>query len=104
MYEDVAILKGEGTVTYDAAGNEIITPERTQVFVLARSVYSSEFYAAASAGLHPSITFELTNRDDYKGEKLIEWHGRDYSVIRADWTGQGDKLRLVCEERVGNGR
>ena len=104
MYEDVAVLKGEGSVTYDAAGNEIITPSEKQVFVLARSVYSSEFYAAASAGLHPSITFELTNRADYDGEKLITWHGRDYSVVRADWTGQGDKLRLVCEERVGNGR
>jgi len=104
MYEDIATLKGDGTVSYDAAGNEIITPAERTVYVLPRSVYRSEFYAAASAGLHPSITFELTNREDYQGEKLIRWRGQDYSVIRADWTGMGDSLRLVCEEKVGNGK
>ena len=66
-----------------------------------RGVYNAEFYNAAQAGLHPSITFELTNRADYHGEKLIEWNGVYYNVIRTDWTAQRDKISLICEERIG---
>jgi len=103
MYDSIATLKGNQTAAYDAYGNEIITYEETVVFVQPRGVYQSEFYNAAQAGLHPSITFELTNRADYNGEKLIEWEGKLYDVIRADWTAQRDSISLVCEERVHNG-
>ena len=68
-----------------------------------RGVYNAEFYNAAQAGLHPSITFELTNRADYDGEVLVEYLGELYNVIRTDWTAQRDKISLVCERRVHNG-
>lgn len=68
-----------------------------------RGVYQSEFYNAAQAGLHPSITFEMTNRADYQGEKLIEFESEVYNIIRDDWTAQKDKIALVCEKRVNNG-
>ena len=103
MYESVATLKAYGTPTYDEYGNEVPNITETEVYVMPRGVYNAEFYNAAQAGLHPSITFELTNRADYNGEKLIEWEGKDYEVIRVDWTGQRDKIALVCEERVHNG-
>lgn len=101
MYESVATLKSPATVTYDSAGNEIMTYNTKLIYVQPRSVYSSEFYQAAQAGLHPSITFEITNRADYNGEKLLEWNGAEYDILRADWTGMKDKLRLVCQERIG---
>ena len=66
-----------------------------------RGVYNAEFYNAAQAGLHPSITFVLANKADYNGEKLIEWNGAYYDVIRTDWTAQRDSISLICEERVG---
>ncbi|MBR3321913.1 MAG: phage head closure protein [Exiguobacterium sp.] len=103
MYDSVANLLGTPTVHYDEYGNESLTYTSTQVFVMPRGVYSSEFYNAAQAGLHPSITFELTNRIDYNGEKLIEWEGTVYNIIRADWTAQRDRINLICEERVCNG-
>lgn len=103
MYDSVATLKANPVVTYDAYGNEVITYTDRDVFVQPRGVYSSEFYNAAQAGLHPSITFELTNRADYSREKLIEWEGQLYNIIRADWTAQRDKIILICEERVANG-
>lgn len=102
MYDSIATLKGAQTVTYDAAGNEKIEYQNTQVYVQPRGVYNAEFYNAAQAGLHPSITFELTNRADYHGEKLIEWQGVLYSIIRTDWTAQRDAIRLICEEKIGN--
>lgn len=103
MYDGIAILKAYGAPTYDEYGNEVQTITETTVFVLPRGVYNAEFYNAAQAGLHPSITFELTNRADYNGEKVIEWDGKEYSVIRTDWTAQRDGISLICEERVHNG-
>lgn len=103
MYDSVGTLLGTPRATYDSAGNETLTYTEYDVFVMPRSVYNSEFYNAAQAGLHPSITFEINNKADYHGERLIRWQGTVYNIIRADWTAQRDKLSLVCEERVHNG-
>lgn len=102
MYDNVATLKKESGRSYDQYLNEVITYEDRVVFVQPRSVYNSEFYNAAQAGLHPSITLEMTNRADYEGETLVEFEGKLYNVIRADWTAQRDKIALILEERVGN--
>ena len=101
MYDSIATLKGAPTTTYDEYGNEVITYQDNQVYVMPRGVYNAEFYNAAQAGLHPSITFELANKADYNGERLIEWEGKSYNVIRTDWTAQRDKIALICEERIG---
>ena len=45
----------------------------------------------------------LTNREDYDGQKYLEFEGKEYEVIRTDWNAQRDGLSLVCEERVKNG-
>jgi len=103
MYDSVAVLKAQADATYDEYGNEVLSYKDTTVYVMPRGVYSAEFYSAAHAGLHPSITFEIANQADYDGQKLIEWNGKLYDVIRADWSAQKDKIFLICEERVHNG-
>ena len=103
MYDSIATLKTPTTSSIDSYGNEILTYAEKQVYVVPRAVYHAEYYQAAQVGLHPSITFEMSNRADYDGEKLIAWNGKDYEVIRADWTGAKDKIALICEERVVNG-
>lgn len=103
MYDSIATLKGEPIKTYDEYGNELITYQDNPVYVIPRDVYSAEFYNAAQAGLHPSITFVLTNRADYNGERLLEFEGKLYNVIRTDWAAQRDSISLICEERVHNG-
>lgn len=103
MYDNIAYLMGESSKTYDEYGNEKITYEKRKVYVMPRGVYSSEFYNAAQAGLHPEITFEMTNRADYNNERLIEFEGVVYNIIRPDWNAQKDKISLVCEKRVVNG-
>ena len=62
-------------------------------------MYNAEFYRAAQVGLHPSITLELANREDYEGETLVEFEGKMYDVIRTDWTAQRDKISLVLGEK-----
>lgn len=100
MYDDVAKLVSYGTSTFDEYGNETIQTTKTDVYVMPRGVYQSEYYNASQLGLKPSITFVLSNRADYNGEKVIEYDGKVYSVIRADWNAQRDSISLVCEERI----
>lgn len=103
MYDAAATLKAYGTPTFDEAGNEIPSITETEVFVQPRGVYQAEFYNAAQAGIHPSLTLYMTNREDYSGQKVVEFEGKDYNVIRVDWTAQRDGISLICEERINNG-
>lgn len=100
MYDSIATLYKDGTKTYDTYGNETITRTERDVFVYARGVYNSEFYNAAQAGLHPSITLVLANKADYEGETLVGFEGKMYDVIRTDWTAQRDSMSLVLQERI----
>lgn len=102
MYDSVATLKAYGTATFDDYGNEVITETTTDVFVQPRGVYQSEFYNASQIGLKPSLTLFISNRTDYSGQKVLTFEGREYSVIRVDWSAQRDGISLICEERVGN--
>lgn len=103
MYDGIATLIGFGDPTYDEYLNEKYTEIRRDVFVQPRGVYQSEFYNAAQVGLKPSLTLYLTNKADYNDEKVLEFEGRKYDVVRVDWSAQRDGISLVCEERVKNG-
>lgn len=103
MYDGVATLKIYATITHDTYGNPMTIVEETEVYVQPRNVYQSEFYNAAQLGLKPSLTLYIANREDYNGQKYLEYEGKEYEVIRADWNGQRDGLALVCEEKVRNG-
>ena len=101
MYDAVATLYSQGTErVYDAYGNETILMTAREVYVQPRGVYRSEFYSAAQAGLHPSVTLELTNREDYQGETLVEFEGRMYDIIRTDWNAQRDNMSIILQERI----
>lgn len=102
MYDGVATLKAYGAPTYDEYGNEVLSITETEVFVQPRGVYQSEFYNAAQLGLKPSLTLFLSNREDYEGQKVLDFEGTEYNVIRVDWNAQRDGISLICEERVGN--
>lgn len=103
MYDGTATLKAYGTPTFDTEGNEIPNITETVVYVQPRGVYQSEFYNAAQLGLKPSITLFIANKEDYSGQKVLTYQGREYDVIRVDWSAQRDGISLVCEERVNNG-
>ena len=103
MYDGIAILKSYSNEGFDKYGNKTTKEVKRTVFVQPRGVYASEFYNAAQLGLKPSITLYMTNRNDYQGEKVLEFNGKDYSVIRVDWNAQRDGISLICEERVRNG-
>lgn len=103
MYDGIAILKSYSNEGFDKYGNKTTKEVKRTVFVQPRGVYASEFYNAAQLGLKPSLTLYMTNRNDYQGEKVLEFNGKEYSVIRVDWNAQRDGISLICEERVRNG-
>ncbi len=103
MYDGIAILKSYSNEGFDKYGNKTTKEVKRTVFVQPRGVYASEFYNAAQLGLKPSLTLYMTNRNDYQGEKVLEFDGKEYSVIRVDWNAQRDGISLICEERVRNG-
>jgi len=103
MYDGVATLKAYGESSFDEYGNETAVEVTRDVFVQPRGVYQSEYYNAAQLGLKPSLTLYMTNKGDYNGEKVLEYEGVEYSVIRVDWSAQRDGISLICEERVDNG-
>lgn len=96
--DSTAILIKDGERTYDQYGNEIIAKTEREVYVQSRGVYRSEFYNAAQSGLRPSLTLFLSHRVDYEGETDLRFEGKEYSVIRTDWYGDG--INLICEEKI----
>lgn len=102
MYDGIAKLISYGEATYDKDGNETIAEIYSTVFVQPRGVYQSEFYNAGQIGLKPSLTLFISNKADYSGQKVLEYEGKRYSVIRVDWTAQRDGISLICEERIEN--
>lgn len=77
------------------------TEKETQVFCTVQSVGFREFYEAKSAGLEPDIVFNLTNAEDYSGEKIVLWKDVRYRVIRTYLNGMG--IDITCE-KVTNDR
>ena len=94
----IAYLVQDDVRTYDEYGNEIILQPWKEIFVQVDTVYNTEFYNAAQAGLRPTMRFYITHRIDYNGETEIVYEGTRYSVIRTDWSGFG--VALVCEEKA----
>ncbi len=98
--DSVLNLITESAPTYDAYGNETVTETSTQVYCKVNSVYNSEFYNAQQTGLNPSVTFWISNRADYAGQKIVEHEGKRYRVIRTDWRDDRDSISLICEEQI----
>lgn len=102
MYDDIATLIKFNSTTFDKYGNAVKMAEKRNVYVMPRGIYASEFYDAAQLGIKPFVTLTLSNRAEYEGEKVLEYNGVLYNVIRVDWNAQRDAVSLVCEERAGD--
>ena len=66
-----------------------------EVFAEVADLGMNEYYLARSAGLSPTIVFEIPDYADYNNEKLCEYAGQKYRIVRA--TRVGMRERLTCE-------
>jgi len=69
------------TYTTNAAGFEVATDTRAEVFLTLRPVTRTEFYSAHAAGLKVDLS-ALIRSDDYEEQETIEVEGYRYRVIR----------------------
>lgn len=77
---DVAYLIGEMPAEHGVFDK----PEETKrmVYVVVKSVGQAEMYNALNLGLVPTYVFELSDYSEYQGEKILEYNGIRYRVLR----------------------
>lgn len=85
--------------TKDDEGYETLTETSTQVFCnWTEGVSQNEFYLAHKEGFEASASVEIVSFD-YNKQKLVDFHGTRYHVIRA-FQRRPDYVVLILEEVV----
>lgn len=95
FYADVIKLISENPSAHGAF-EQVEETSRT-VFCEVKSVTRSEYYLAASAGLAPEFVFGLSDIAEYNGEKLCEFKGERYKVVRSYRNGDAIELTVQRE-------
>ena len=96
MDEVLTLIKQTSGV--DEYGDPKITETRSDVFCRLASIGQKEFYQAHAVGLQPELKFILSDYLDYNGEKMVEYDGQRYRVLRTYRTGI--ELELVVYREV----
>lgn len=99
-YDHELTLIGE-TIVEDEIGNQQPVETQTTILCALNSVGRSEFYSGAAAGLRPELVFVIHSYE-YSGERIVEFEGKRYSVIRTYQTGT-EEIELTVERVVGSG-
>ena len=86
------------TKAIDSYGDMTETESKTQVFARLKSVGMSEFYQANATGFKPEIKFIVSDWLDYNGERIVEWDGLRFDVIRVYRNGL--EVELTCQQGV----
>lgn len=82
----------------DEYGEPIRREEVREIFAAVNAVKRSEFYSGLAAGLKPEITFECY-AFEYGGERIIEYDGRRYGVIRT-YPVKGERIEIICADVI----
>ena len=103
--DDIIKLISYGEPTIDDNGNETPTEIIRTVMCTVGDVTRNEFYQAAHAGLHPDVTFNLSDFCYFNGEQLIRWTDpkgkkHEYTVTRTYRLQGSDGLQIIATERT----
>lgn len=96
MVNVLTLIRQETTV--DEYGAPVIDEIRREVFAEQMSIGQKEFYQAHAVGLQPEIKFKLADYLDYEEERLVEYAGQRYRVLRTYRTGL--EIEIVCYREV----
>ena len=87
------------TSTKDSEGYETLTESKSEVFCnWTDGVSQNEYYLSHKEGFEASASVEIFT-DDYAKQKLVDFHGTRYHVIRA-FQRRPDFTTLILEEVV----
>ena len=82
--------------------HEAVTRTARTVMCTVESVSRTEFYNALNSGVTPEYVFRLTLAEDYQGERLVEYHGQTYRVVRTYMTAD-DGIEITVERSEEDG-
>ena len=82
--------------------HESVTEDVRPVYCTVRSVGRSEYYNALNAGIKPEYVFILALEDDYKDERLLDYQGKRYRVVRT-YAPEDGGIELTAERSDVNG-
>lgn len=98
-YSDVVTLIRERE-DYDAGGHAQITEQKRESCAEIASVTSRETYQAMAIGLSPELKIILPSFvDDYHDEKLVEYLGRRYHIVRVYRADDGSCELTVAQTK-----
>lgn len=87
------------TATKDDEGYETMVESSTQVYCnWTEGVSQNEYYLAHKEGFEATASVEIFS-PDYSKQKLVDFHGTRYRVIRA-FQRKSDHVVLILEEVV----
>lgn len=69
----------------------------TEVYCNQRSIGMAEFYQAAQTGIKVEMKVEVRSAD-YSGQKLAEFGGKRYTVLRTFTAGSGEITELTLSD------
>lgn len=99
MYNDVLTLIGEQEL-FDVETNDIsIDKTFREVFCKVKSIGMREFYQANATGFKPDLKFIISDYRDYHNEKMLEYEGVEYDIIRT-YRAIDTSLEIVVQRRV----
>ena len=102
MYDEVIILvkrapmvSAEGFPVLDESGKQQFSETKREVFCRQLSVGQKEFYQAHAVDRHPEAKVELSDYWDYESERLADFGGVRYLILRTYRSGL--RLELTLE-------
>lgn len=87
------------TETKNAYGALVKTETEREIYCEVESVGRSDFFNGLQSGLGFSFVF-VTNPINYQGERVVEYEGQRYAVVRT-YHAKIDRLEIYTGERVG---
>lgn len=85
----------------DSIGNQVPTETKSVVQGSKKELSMSEFYAAAQAGIRPTVEL-IVHSFEYDDQQAVEWRGHRYTVIRT-YQRNADEVELYLERKVSDG-
>ena len=65
-----------------------------EVFCEVRSIGQKEFYDSYATDFYPELKLVLADHLDYEGERLVQYEGQRYQVVRTYRAGQSLELTV----------
>lgn len=76
---------------------EKVTSAKRMVFCTVRSVGMNEIYQAKGHEIELEYVFDISDYAEYDGEKIVEYNGKLYDVVRTYVNGQ--KIEITVKRR-----